>query len=179
MVPSKFKDDFMVKTLSIVLLVFSLSSYARPLTRSGLLEKFKLSSLEGLDLTDLNLIDAKLQGANLASANLIGMDLIGVNLKGAFLRWTKFQNADLTDANLSGAYLKWANLQGATLINADLRYANLTEADLRGADLTKIKWTFFWSNTVDFNKAIYNEDTKFPKGLDPEKHEMIKKDVPE
>ncbi|MCL4301923.1 MAG: pentapeptide repeat-containing protein [Anaerolineae bacterium] len=108
----------------------------------------------GVDLAHINLWQnplglnaVNLQGANLSGANLphhaLGGDLSGANLSGvnldvADLKWTNF-----TGANLSGARLTWAILSGA----------NLTDADLTGTNL---------------NKAMYDKNTIWPAGFDPE-----------
>lgn len=84
---------------------------------------------------------------DLSNANLFETDLQGINLSYACL-----VDADLRGANLTGANLTEADLGGACLIEADLRGANLTRANLEG--------------------AIYDEDTKFPFGFDPETAEM-------
>ena len=52
-----------------------------------------------------------------------------------------------------GADLQGINLAKACLVNADLRGANLTRANLTGANL---------------EGAIYDEDTEFPAGFDPD-----------
>jgi tetratricopeptide (TPR) repeat protein len=80
---------------------------------------------------------------DLSNANLFGIDLQGINLSQACLI-----NADLREANLTRANLTDADLSDACLMTADLRGANLNGAKLEG--------------------AIYNEDTEFPSGFDPE-----------
>ena len=84
---------------------------------------------------------------DLNNANLFEADLQGINLAQASL-----VAADLRGANLTRANLTEADLRDSCLIEADLRSANLTGANLEG--------------------AIYDEDTEFPAGFDPEAAEM-------
>lgn len=95
----------------------------------------------------LGLNAVNLQGANLSGANLphhaLGGDLSGANLSGVNLDVADLKRTNLTGANLSGARLTWAILSGA----------NLTDADLTGTNL---------------NKAMYDKNTIWPAGFDPE-----------
>ena len=138
------------------------------------------ADLRNADLRSANLTDTNLQGANLQDAILQDANLRKVknlkyaNLKGANLHFANLQNADLEDVNLenadlrninlTGANLKFANLTGAKLQDAKLDYANLTGTYLQDANLigTYLEGTIF-SNTE------YNNKTKFPFRLDPEK----------
>ena len=74
--------------------------------------------------------------------------LANANLRGADLNY-----ADLADANLSGAELSSSSLRHVDLWRANLRGANLEFADLAGANL---------------RGALYNDETTFPEGFDPE-----------
>ena len=80
-------------------------------------------------------------------------DLSGADFTSATLRWTNFQIA---------------NLSGAILRNADLANASLIDTNLCGADLTdaKLKWAII-------KGTKYDALTKFPKGFDPKKEDMI------
>lgn len=84
---------------------------------------------------------------DLSNANLFQIDLQAINL---------------SYACLVGADLRGANLTRANLAEADLRDSCLIEADLRGANLSRTK----------LEGAIYNEDTEFPSGFNPEAAEM-------
>ena len=85
----------------------------------------------------------------LAGADLAGADLAGADLTGA----------DLTFANLDGA-----TLAGARLVGAALSLASLRGADLRGADLTATVPPRF-----RLGGAVYDFDTVWPDGFDPER----------
>ena len=107
-----------------------------------ILNKYKLKSLQDVDLRGANLQGANLQdvdlrGAYLRGANLQDVDLRGANLQGAYLRGANLQDVDLRGANLQGANLREANLQDDDLLFANLQGANLRDANLRGADLLR------------------------------------------
>lgn len=77
-------------------------------------------------------------------------------------------HTDCRRANLSGSNLSGANLFGADLSDADLRGATLDGAymrwtDLRGADLREATL-----NEVDLRMALYDTDTVWPIGLEPD-----------
>ena len=167
--------------------------------------RFKVKNLAGRDLrnhnfTGANLSGADLRGANLEKANLRGAILRGAKLRGVDPYFVKPNNTNLYRANLNGADLRGADLREASMVftdlsKADLRGANLsganlTKADLRGADLRKANlskvrlWDADLSGAdlrgVDLSRAslygaFYSRYTKFPKGFDPIKEDMIKK----
>ena len=98
------------------------------------------------------------------SRNFQGRSLGGVNLGWANLEQADFRNADFYGANLSGASFKQADLSGKTnLAFTDLSRADLTAVDLRGANLEGANL----EGTVLAN-AVYDEQTIFPRGFDPE-----------
>jgi hypothetical protein len=90
---------------------------------------------------------------------LPGVNLVWVELKGVDLR-----GADLSHANLSGADLNGSNLSDDTnlaftdLSRVDLRNTNLKGARLEGANL----------EGVQLEGAVYDENTRFPRGFDPQ-----------
>jgi Pentapeptide repeats (8 copies) len=90
---------------------------------------------------------------------LPGVNLVWVELKGVDLR-----GADLSHANLSGADLNGSNLSDDTnlaftdLSRVDLRNTNLKGARLEGANL----------EGVQLDGAVYDENTRFPRGFDPQ-----------
>ena len=97
---------------------------------------------------------------DLKDADLRGADLEGAGLEGANLECANLSEANLSEANLWYADLEYANLRGANLRGADLEDADLTGANLRGANLTG---------------ALYNDETIFPEGFDPEQCGMVKR----
>jgi hypothetical protein len=95
--------------------------------------------------------------------NFQGFELSGVNLGWANLSGSNLRETNLCETNLSGACLKKADLSGGTDLSfADLSRADLSEANLRGANLEG-------ANLEDANlrKALYDGQTKFPKGFYP------------
>jgi hypothetical protein len=69
---------------------------------------------------------------------------------------------------LEGADLSHMNLRGFDLSAANLRYADLRGADLRGASLF----------TAVMDGAVYDEETRWPVGFDPEQHGARQVDIP-
>ncbi len=136
------------------------------------------ANLTKANLFDANLMEAYLVEANLAKANLQAANLTEANLAEANLAKARLVHARLTEANLAEADLAEANLVEAKLMGADLSGANLTKANLSGANLTKAN---LWGANVrdanlteanleaaDFREALYDSDTKWPSGFDPE-----------
>ena len=78
-----------------------------------------------------------------------------------------------TGESLEGADLEGVDLQGAHLRGADLKGADLRKADLRGTDLKGADLHYTKLGSVNFRGAAYNKSTKFPKGFDPDKEEMM------
>jgi uncharacterized protein YjbI with pentapeptide repeats len=100
--------------------------------------------LQGLDLSGALLYAAKLRNADLSFAILTAADLRGAALDRAMCKGTRFRNADLSRDNLNAR---------TTLYGTDL-----STADLHGAKL---------------DGAVYDDDTKFPKGFSPAAHGML------
>ena len=114
-------------------------------------------------------IDSLTRGISLEEATLNFAQLYDINLSGAILI-----NAYLIGTNLRSANLTYAYLNGADLNYAYLHNANLTEAKLYGANLEKAEHY----NTATFTGAIYDKNTKFPPGFDPQKAGCIKDPAP-
>lgn len=151
-------------------------------------------NLKDADLRDTTLRGAKLEGSDLSSAKLSGADLtaatfdcttiwpegfdpiragayLGVTLdEGCLSRYgsAKLENRDLSGldlfyAALSKADLTSAKLAGVSLGRADLFKADLSGADLRGADLSSANL-----RQAAFDGAIYDCNTLWPRGFNPE-----------
>ncbi len=99
-----------------------------------------------------------LERANLDDMNCIRSRFYGANLKGASFKRAQLKRADFQVANLEGADLRWSNLTYANLLGTNLCGADLTEANL--------EW-------VVFKGTKYDKHTKFPKGFNPQDHEMV------
>jgi uncharacterized protein YjbI with pentapeptide repeats len=119
-------------------------------------------------LVEANLAKANLQAANLTEADLRGTDLAKARLVLAYLTEANLTEANLTEANLNSAKLTGTFLQDANLTKATFNSANLTKANLWGANLRDTNLEEANLEAADFRDALYNSDTKWPSGFDPE-----------
>ncbi|MFM6001746.1 MAG: pentapeptide repeat-containing protein, partial [Sphaerospermopsis kisseleviana] len=104
--------------------------------------------------------------------------LTHINLKKATLSEIDLSNAMLDGADFSQATLDQANLQGAILINSNLYQANFWKANLKNSNLfgANLRGTNFQGATltnVVLNKAIYDNNTRFPQGFNPSNYNAI------
>ena len=76
--------------------------------------------------------------------------LSGINLQGSNLDGVKVQFTDLSNADLTNCSFK-----NADLYNVNLSHANLSGVDFEGTNLAE----------ANFQRAIYNKETKFPPWL--------------
>jgi hypothetical protein len=119
---------------------------------------------------------ADLRGADLWGARLDGADLSGCDLRGANLKDAHFARTNLTGANLEGQDLSivWGmtettfrganlrNLKGGlhpTISDCDFRKADLRGATIAGPGAGYVR-------TLNFRGAVYDAQTKWPKGFD-------------
>ena len=106
-----------------------------------------------------------MRGADLRHANL-GLD----NLGGT----TSLRGVDLSGADLRDACLEGADLTGAKLVGADLRGVSAVchvpgkQTCLYGADLSEARLA-----GADLKTALYDMETRFPQGFDPQKAGMV------
>lgn len=116
--------------------------------------------LRGAVLDRANLRGADLQGANLGLDNIGGRTCLrGADLNGADLR-----RADIGGADFSGAVLAGADLRG---VRGASRIAN-RETLLLGADLTDARL-----GGADLKDALYDADTRFPHGFNPDRAGLV------
>jgi uncharacterized protein YjbI with pentapeptide repeats len=161
--------------------------------------RFSGSNLQNADFDGAaghpNFSQSDLAGALLLSVDFERADFQGAKMAGAVLAGSRLQRSFFSSADLSNADLSYAILDGADFRGASLRGANLTGAsflavadqsaqlrhdwlrtfgkavaptDFRGADLE--------GATLDgasFASAVYNCETRWPAGFDPEKHGLI------
>jgi uncharacterized protein YjbI with pentapeptide repeats len=131
---------------------------------------FQYAVLEGAimvrcDLRGAFFDKADMRRADLRHANL-GLDNIGgiTNLRGV----------DLSGADLRNACLEGADLTGAKLVGADLRGVSAVchvpgkQTCLYGADLSEARLA-----DGDLKTALYDMETRFPRGFDPQKAGMV------
>ena len=139
------------------------------------------------NLQDTDLGSANLQNAVLGGANLQDADLGLANLQDADLRYANLQNAHLWKANLQDADLRDANLQDTILVEANLQDADLAEATYTtektpietcseifrrsNPNISEQEFKTALDNGIVhpcptvWEKAVYNNDTRFPDGL--------------
>lgn len=130
-----------------------------------------------LQLRKTDLKNSKLRQINLAGSDLSYADLRYADLSNADLSNCYFDNADLSGANLSGANLKGASLIKAYLTKANfqkaiLKEAYLTDSFLTNTDFTKADLSGAFLNGTHLNGAIfqratYDETSRFDKYFDP------------
>lgn len=162
--------------------VQALGKDAKKVTR----EYMTKADFAGRDLTGETYFQVRLNEAKFGDANLSGTkfeqcDLSNANFQGATLSdATVFNRVTMNDANLEGL-----DMQGAKLDAVNLRGANLKNtrnfgvisrttfdgADLRGADLSAAPVPL---DDVTFKKALFDDKTKFPEGVDPAKVGAVK-----
>lgn len=130
---------------------------------------FRRANLSGAILEGTNPIESNFVGAILSEATLSHANVVGANFVGAILT-----GANLSGANLGGVHFVTANLDGADLSGAHLDGADFREANVSGADLSGaiLEGDIYGGATLE--RAKYNDQTKFPKGFDPEAHGMVK-----
>ena len=105
-------------------------------------------------------IDAATRGLNLSEDPYLSKRSLLEIYKLSPLIYSSLENMDLSGANLSSANLSGANLSGASLICTVLIGSFLTNVNLR--------------DVKDLSGAIYNDETQFPKGFNPEARGMVK-----
>jgi uncharacterized protein YjbI with pentapeptide repeats len=113
------------------------------------------------------------------NASLAGCELEGISFDGSDL-----QGSDFTGADLYGAILSDSNFDSCAFVDADLRYAYMYKVSFRHADMRRARFSLNelggplrmsavdFSNAnlegADFTGAIYDSETIFPQGFDPE-----------
>lgn len=143
------------------------------------LDSFVGASLQGMDLhraifDGQILRECDFSNALLRNAGSVGACLFRAKLHGARLMNAYFMHAILTDcdaqnAALIGADFSAADLINATLKNSDVRFCIFRGATLKGANLPVIN-----AEDADWYGAVYDGNTLWPAGFDPEQFGLVK-----
>jgi|GEM_PF-5949332 len=136
---SGFNISFSSLNLTQAELKYCSMGYTQMTSTIAINSIFKMSSLQGTDLSNSCFGKSRLINTNLQESNLTSVDLSGADWSGVILN-----NANLKNVNLSGTNLSGANLQGA---------------DLTGSIIDQ--------HTV-LTKAIYSPQTILPQGFPTE-----------
>lgn len=127
------------------------------------------ATLRHADLFEADLRRADLRAANFSQSNLVGAQFGGAKYDVNTMFPTGFAVDGLgmyflgPDADLRGIDLDGFELKGQDLSRSNLAQADLVGADLRGADLSAADMT-----GTRLRRALYDDATRFPAGLDPE-----------
>lgn len=161
--------------------------------RKGVLFRFLYES--GLISKDDPIVVMK--GANLsnvimAGGNFKNCDLAGANLRKSYWVKTDFESAKLTDTDLTeakffNAWMVFAELNNANLVGTHFMLTKLRGANFCGAvmegispeatsfseadDLPRVPINLQLS---DMQGAVYNDETTFPNGFEPNREGMIR-----
>jgi uncharacterized protein YjbI with pentapeptide repeats len=137
-------------------------------------ESFDGRNLEGTDFHWVRMNEATFKDGLMSGATFNQCDLSTSDLRGAQLgdstsfHQVLMNNANLEGLDLMGADFEKVNLRGANLRNTKnfgtVSKTTFDGADLRGADLSSIPTPLV---EVTFKEAIYDENTRFPEGVDP------------
>lgn len=129
--------------------------------RAGLIHE---KELDGLVMRDSDLRGMELPYRNLSRADFSNSKLCGGNLIGSNLREASFEKADLSGVGFREADLRKANLRGAKIKDARFPKARLEGADFTDADISD----------SDLSRATFDDNTKWPKGFEPDKFGAVK-----
>ena len=147
-------------------------------TELGSTITLELDSLEGADLSyhdfhrallsNMKMRAAILKGATLRNACLNNADLRECNLNEAGLMNAHLRRSRLENTQMRGSWLTGAVLDGANLSNADLSGADVAAASFRNCQLQSAILLVERIESANFDQAIFNDQTVWPEGFDPE-----------
>ncbi|MEI7582049.1 histidine kinase [Runella sp.] len=110
---------------------------------------FRLSNLEGLDLSGLDLTGADFRFSDLSHVNFSNSILRNADLSFSDIDDANFENADLTNANLRFSSLERANLTNAQMTDADFSFTGKGQNPInRFASLTHFLYRTGWFGTI-------------------------------
>lgn len=119
---------------------------------------------DGADMENTNFQGAILNGASFWNGNFKNSDFTSTDMKNTIVSKANFEGANFSDADLSVIIFSNTILENANLTNANLEHCYFKNANLKGANLKDAK----------FRETIYNRNTIFPDGFDPEKFGLLK-----
>jgi uncharacterized protein YjbI with pentapeptide repeats len=119
---------------------------------------------DGADMENTNFQGAILEGAFFWNGNFKNSDFTSADMKNAIVSKANFEGANFSDADLSVIIFNNTILENANLTNANLEHCYFKNTNLKGANLKDAK----------FRETIYNRNTIFPDGFDPEKFGLLK-----
>lgn len=152
--------------------------------KSGGGQEFTRKFFSGKDFDDGKILEAKFFQVRMNGANFSDMTIENTTFEQCDLAGADFEEAVFKGAckfyrvTMNGADLEEADFGGATFDSVNFRGANLSEtknfgsvnrvnfdgADLSGADLSGISGSM---EDIRWEGALYDDETKFPKGIDP------------
>jgi uncharacterized protein YjbI with pentapeptide repeats len=171
--------------------VFRLAPGDSSLTRSTHEGRdFMFAVLRYVDMSEADFYWASFHGAILEGAIMVRCDLRGAHFDGANMRGVDLRHANLGLDNIGGrTSLEDADLSGADLRNANIAGADFTRVRLTGADLRGVTATHSRPDRatcfcgadlseaklagVDLRGAVYDAETRFPRGFRPEQAGMV------
>jgi uncharacterized protein YjbI with pentapeptide repeats len=115
-------------------------------------------------IRNAQLASCELEGISFDGSDLRGSDLSGADLYGAFLCDSNFDSCLFVQADLRSAFMFRVSFR-----NADMRGARFSLDQMGGALLlSAVDFSNANLDDADFTGALYDSDTIFPKGFNPE-----------
>ncbi len=128
-------------------------------------------NMEGVYIKNSKLKNSKFNNTNMNRVELHDSDLSGSQFNGVQAKQGRFSHSNFYNVTMKDSEFPQANFQKADFKWVTIKNSNFNNANFLGADLSNV-----WSIDEDsiFQGAIYDRDTKFPSGFDPESKGMIK-----
>ncbi len=134
------------------------------------------SDWTNVNMTDVYAKEAQLTNSNFQNTQMSGVELHNSDLSksrfdGVIANLGRFSHSNFYDTYLLNSDFQKANFQGAKFKWATIKNSNFSNANFAGADLSEI-----WSVDDEsiFTGALYDRDTIFKSGFDPDLRGMIK-----
>lgn|GEM_PF-446104 len=120
--------------------------------------------MDDLCLDEAHFADAHLRNTSLIRASLVGADFSRAAMMCAYLDQARLMRCNFRETRPFYASFVGAFLQGADFSDADVHGARFTRANLCGANLRFARY-----EECDFQQAIYDEQTRWPEGFEPQR----------